>query len=68
MSYERLLFILGLWVAALPFLGFPITIRKILFVVTGFGIALIAYIFYKRSLRRRSTSMRSVKEIIEETS
>lgn len=46
MRKEKTLFIIGLWVIFLPFLGFPNLWRKILFVITGFLIIYIAYLFY----------------------
>jgi len=48
MKKEKLLFILGLFVAILSFLGFPRTVKSILFVLTGLGIIYLAYIFYKK--------------------
>jgi len=46
MRKEKTLFIIGLWVAILPFLGFPINWRNILFVITGIAIMYLAYLFY----------------------
>lgn len=37
---------LGVWIAILPFLGFPITIKNILFVLTGFFVMYISYGMY----------------------
>lgn len=46
MRKEKTLFIIGLWVAALSFLGFPSNWRKVLFLITGLAIMYIAYLFY----------------------
>ena len=46
MRKERTLLILGLWVAVLPFLGFPNNWRKILFVITGLALIYLANLFY----------------------
>jgi len=46
MRKEKTLLIIGLWVMVLPFLGFTNSFRKILFVLTGFAIVYIAYLFY----------------------
>lgn len=51
MSYERILFFLGIWIALLSFLGFPVSARRILFVLSGLGVCFIAYVFYKKSIR-----------------
>jgi FtsH-binding integral membrane protein len=46
MTKQRLLFFIGIWVAVLPFLGFPSSIRKVFFLMTGIGIILISYFMY----------------------
>ncbi len=46
MTKQRLLFFIGIWVAVLPFLGFPSSIRKIFFLMTGLGIILLSYFMY----------------------
>lgn len=45
MRKERMLFFVGIWVAVLPFLGFPNSWRKILFVLSGLAIIYLAYLF-----------------------
>lgn len=52
MRKERTLFILGLWVAILPFLGFPNSWRRVLFVITGFLLLYLAYLFYLETKSR----------------
>lgn len=46
MRKEKVLFIIGLWVIVLPFLGFTNSWRKILFFITGLAIIYLAYLFY----------------------
>ena len=46
MRKEKTLFILGLWVIILPYLGFPNAWRKILFLMTGLALMYLAYLFY----------------------
>ncbi|MFT5359696.1 MAG: membrane-associated HD superfamily phosphohydrolase [Candidatus Paceibacteria bacterium] len=46
MTKQRLLFLIGIWVAVLPFLGFPQSIRNVFFLVTGLGIILLSYFMY----------------------
>jgi hypothetical protein len=46
MRKERTLLILGVWVAVLSYLGFPQDWRRILFLITGFLIIYLAYLFY----------------------
>ncbi len=58
MRKERTLFIMGFWVALLPFLGFPNNWRKILFIITGLLLIYLSYLFYletKRRLRKASS-------------
>jgi hypothetical protein len=46
MRKEKTLLVIGLWIIILPFLGFTNSFRKILFVLTGFAILYISYLFY----------------------
>lgn len=52
MRKEKTLFIMGLWIVVLQFLGFPNTSRKVLLVITGFLIIYLAYLFYIESKMR----------------
>ncbi len=52
MRKERTLLFLGIWVAILPFLGFPNTWRSVLFVITGLSLTYLAYLFYKQARAR----------------
>ena len=48
MRKEKTLLIIGIWVAVLPFLGFPDTWRKILFVISGLMLVYLAYLYYEQ--------------------
>lgn len=52
MRKEKTLFIIGLWIIILPFLGFPNTWRKVLFIITGLAIMYMAYLFYLEYKKR----------------
>ena len=49
MTKARILLILGIWVAMLPYLGFPYFWKAILFTITGLGLIYFSYILYKES-------------------
>ena len=46
MSKPKRFLTIGIWVAILPFLGFPISIKNILFVITGLLIMYMSYNMY----------------------
>jgi len=49
MQIARTLLIIGIWVAVLPYLGFPMAIKNILFVITGLALVYISLLFYKKN-------------------
>ena len=51
MNKARILLGLGLWVAFLPYLGFPYFLKSILFVLTGLGLIYLSFILYRESRR-----------------
>jgi hypothetical protein len=65
MRKEKTLFIIGLWVIILPFLGFPNTWRKILFLITGLAIIYLAYLFYLEIKVRLSKDINHSKTFID---
>ena len=67
MRKERTLFIMGIWVAILPHLGFFESWRKILFFITGLGIVYLAYIFYTEAKVRiaKNSSINETKSFID---
>lgn len=48
MRKERVLLTLGVWVAILPYLGFPGSWKDILSSLTGLGMIYLAYMFYSQ--------------------
>lgn len=59
MQIARILLILGLWVAILPYLGFPIFIKNILFVLTGFSFIYLSLVVYKekRVIKKKASQV-----------
>ena len=51
MSNRRIIFILGVWVAILPFLGFPASWKQVLFVLSG--LTLIGFSYYIEESKHR---------------
>lgn len=45
MSKQRIIFILGVWVAILPFLGFPSSLKQVLFILSGLSLIGLSYFF-----------------------
>ncbi len=45
MNKVKVLFIFGVWVGILPYLGFPFGLKNILFSLTGVGIIFFSYTF-----------------------
>lgn len=68
MRKEKTLFIIGIWIAVLPFLGFPVNWRKILFLITGLSIMYIAYLFYLEVKIRLSKDANQSKTFIDNIS
>ena len=49
MRKEKIILVLGIWVAILPYLGFPLYLKNILLVVTGLELIYIGYTMFKNS-------------------
>ncbi|MFZ2150314.1 MAG: hypothetical protein WAV15_04105 [Minisyncoccia bacterium] len=47
MQKARIFLILGVWVAILPYLGFPYSWKDILFTITGIALICLSYVLYK---------------------
>lgn len=56
---------MGLWIMVLPFLGFTNSFRKVLFVITGFALFYIAYLFYLESKIRLGKHMSHSKTFVD---
>jgi hypothetical protein len=46
MRRAKLLLLSGLWVAVLPYLGFPHFLKNILFSLSGLGVVYLSYVLY----------------------
>ncbi|OGJ03770.1 hypothetical protein A3G06_02560 [Candidatus Nomurabacteria bacterium RIFCSPLOWO2_12_FULL_46_14] len=44
MSRIKTLFVLGIWIAILPYLGFPSSWKNILITLSGLGLAFLSYL------------------------
>ncbi|MFZ2072810.1 MAG: hypothetical protein WAV10_04005, partial [Minisyncoccia bacterium] len=49
MRKARLFLILGIWIAILPYLGFPYSWKNILFTLSGLVLIYLSYIIYRES-------------------
>ena len=49
MSRARTLLLLGIWVAVLPYLGFPSFWKSLLFSLTGLSMMYFSYVLYLES-------------------
>ena len=47
MRKARILLILGVWVAVLPYFGFPYSWKDILFTISGLGLVYFSYVLYR---------------------
>jgi len=47
MYKARILLILGIWIALLPYLGFPYSWKNILFTLSCLGLIYLSYVLYK---------------------
>ena len=47
MNKVKIIFALSVWVIILPYLGFPISLKNILFSLTGLGMMFVNYMLYK---------------------
>ncbi len=61
MRKERTLFFVGIWVGLLPFLGFPNSWRKVLFILTGIAIIYLSYLF-RQEAKARIDALRLSKD------
>ncbi len=69
MRKEKSLFIIGLWILILPFLGFPGSWKIVLFEITGIIIIYLAYLFYlevKAHLDKNSNQTKSFIDNIKD--
>jgi|JI10StandDraft_1071094.scaffolds.fasta_scaffold361921_2 hypothetical protein len=64
MSHKTLI-TLGIWIAFLPFLGFPTVIKNILFAITGAYIAFSGYRLYRKKEIEAIKNLRQTKTFAE---
>jgi membrane protein implicated in regulation of membrane protease activity len=60
MKKARILLALGIWVAILPYLGFPNYWKSILFTITGLYLILLAYDLYRENKKKLNKSEEKV--------
>lgn len=65
MRKEKTLFIVGIWVMVLPFLGFPNFWRQILLFITGLSLTYLAYLFYIEVKTRLVKDVNQSKSFID---
>ena len=65
MRKERTLFIIGIWVAILPYLGFYESWGKVIFIITGVGLIYLAYLFYTEAKTRLGKDEISTKTFVD---
>lgn len=66
MKQARILLALAIWVAILPYLGFPNSWKNIIFTITGLGLALFAYSIYREyKITKGKTFKKSFDNFLE---
>lgn len=64
MSKIKILFIIGVLVALLPYMGFPYFLKNILFTLLGLGIAIYSYIWGRES-RIKNINSKTFENFVE---
>lgn len=49
-----ILLVLGIWVAVLPYLGFPYFWKDILITLSGLGLIYVSFVLYKESKKKQN--------------
>jgi hypothetical protein len=63
----KIILVLGIWTAILPYLGFPDSWKTVLFSLTGFGFIFLSYLLYKDNKTKKDfKTFDSFKENVEE--
>jgi hypothetical protein len=65
MRKEKTLFIIGLWVIVLPFLGFPGSWKMVMLILTGISLIYLGYLFYMENKDRLSKIENQAKSFID---
>jgi len=58
---NRLILILGLWVAFMPFLGFPYSFEEGIYICAGLGIALLSFLLARHMRKNRRAFVKKQK-------
>ncbi len=64
MRKARILLILGVWIAVLPYLGFPYSWKDILSTISGLALICLSYVFY-REYQEKETEVRTFDNFSE---
>jgi hypothetical protein len=63
----KIILVLGIWTAILPYLGFPDSWKTVLFSLTGLGFIFLSYLLYKDNKTKKDfKTFDSFKENVEE--
>ena len=54
MQNARKLLVLGIWVAILPYLGFPLFWKNVIFSISGLGLIYLSYVLYAEHRQKES--------------
>jgi len=65
MLKARLLLIVGIWVAILPYLGFPHTLKNFLFSITGLFLVYVSFVIYKEYRVKKTKLVRKFENFSE---
>ena len=71
MTKDLVIIVLGIWVAVLPFLGFPNSWDRIILIVSGFSISLLMFLLrrdffsYVERLRKRKEPKHHTDSFVE---
>ncbi len=66
MSKVKILLVSGVWIAVLPYLGFPIFWKNILFSLSGLGLLYLGYAVYGES--KKHLKLRRIFDNFQENS
>lgn len=61
----RILLIIGIWIALLPYLGFPVAFKGFLFVLTGLILMYLGLLFYKQAIKIKKKKMKRIDSFSE---
>lgn len=60
---NRLILILGLWIALIPYLGFPSSFKTLLIIGSGLLVALFAFLLARDRHRPQNVTQNGVKQV-----